>query len=911
MSNREGCAAALVRGERRRIGWRSALLAGTALTGLMLAANPQSAYAACSGENTGSVTCDAANQATGGTLNTTFAGTTTVNNNPGGKIDTGGALVTVTAPGDITFKNNDTTTPGGISSSGTNAVRLTYSGGATGNITYTGNAGVTLTGTGVGIVANGADVTITQNALVSSTGGGISAGNGGTGAGNVTVNGTGAVSSVGSGILLSNFNGLGSIRVSGSGDVTVTSGINSAVSAQMNNAANAGTILIDRVGNISISGSSGTGINALTGGSGNVEITQVGTVSAVLTGIGARNFTTSANVGAGLHVGGSGDVTASAAAGAGISAAISGSASESGNILVDRNGNITAGGATPTIATGIVATTVGTGSVTVAGTGNVRGGATGSAAGVFGAVKTGNLLIARSGTITGATGIAATATTGSITADITSTVTGTGGTAVRFTGGTNNVLLMDGPGASLVGNAIGGGASTFRLGGSGTNTFAASQIATGWGLLDKVGSSTWTLTGTSTYAGPVTVNGGTLLVNGNLTSASSTTVNNGGTLGGTGTVTSTTVNAGATLAPGPSGGIGTLNVAGNLAFQSGAIYLVQAGASGASSTNVTGTAALAGTVQVASPGAKGSFDILHAAGGLGGTTFAGPSASNPNFNASLTYTATDVFLNLNGATLGAGASLNQNQQNVANVINNFFNNGGTLLPAFANLFNLTGSNLSNALTQLDGEAATGAERAAFQLMTQFLGVMLDPFVDGRLGGFGSAGGGAFNFAPEEQDNLPPDIALAYASIINKAPPAPTFDGRWTAWALLMGGPTTPPATRRQGRTTSTPTLSALPAAWIITSARTPSWASRSPVPAPIGGSPMRSALAAVMRCRPAPTASPIGARPISPARSPSRMNGSRPAARRWAIRCRPTSSAKAMALASKAAGALACCGRWA
>ena len=77
----------------------------------------------------------------------------------------------------------------------------------------------------------------------------------------------------------------------------------------------------------------------------------------------------------------------------------------------------------------------------------------------------------------------------------------------------------------------------------------------------------------------------------------------------------------------------------------------------------------------------------------------------------MSYTATDVFLNLS-ASLGAGTPLNQNQQNVANALNNVFNSGGTLPPAFAGLFGLTGGNLANALSQLDGEAATGAERAA-------------------------------------------------------------------------------------------------------------------------------------------------------------------------------------------------------
>src|SRR6478672_11082048 len=79
---------------------------------------------------------------------------------------------------------------------------------------------------------------------------------------------------------------------------------------------------------------------------------------------------------------------------------------------------------------------------------------------------------------------------------------------------------------------------------------------------------------------------------------------------------------GALFAPG-SGAPGTsITVRGNLAFQSGAIYLVQVNSTAASSANVTGTASLGGAVQaVFAPGignpAK-SYDILRA-NGLGGT----------------------------------------------------------------------------------------------------------------------------------------------------------------------------------------------------------------------------------------------------------------------------------------------------
>ena len=61
----------------------------------------------------------------------------------------------------------------------------------------------------------------------------------------------------------------------------------------------------------------------------------------------------------------------------------------------------------------------------------------------------------------------------------------------------------------------------------------------GFGTFNKIDSSVWTLTGTSTFAGPVNVNGGTLAVNGDITSASGVTVNAGGTLGGNGIVGNT------------------------------------------------------------------------------------------------------------------------------------------------------------------------------------------------------------------------------------------------------------------------------------------------------------------------------------------------------------------------------------
>ena len=93
--------------------------------------------------------------------------------------------------------------------------------------------------------------------------------------------------------------------------------------------------------------------------------------------------------------------------------------------------------------------------------------------------------------------------------------------------------------------------------------------------------------------------------------------------------------------------------------------------------------------------------------------------------------------------------------------------------------------MENALTQLSGEAATGAQRGAFQLTSQFLDTMLDPFV------FGSGGSGrqqALGFAAE-REALPRDMTLAYAKAVKapvyKAPPL--FDPHWSVWAGSYGG----------------------------------------------------------------------------------------------------------------------------
>ena len=364
-------------------------------------------------------------------------------------------------------------------------------------------------------------------------------------------------------------------------------------------------------------------------------------------------------------------------------------------------------------------------------------------------------------------------------------------------------------GGQINGNIALGG--TFAINRSDTYTF--SGVISGTGSFAQIGPGITVLTGDNSYSGTTTVAAGALIVNGSIASSSLTTVNSGAALLGTGTVGSTVINAGGFLAPGNSPG--TMTVAGNLALQSGAFYIVQVNPTTASTTNVSGTASLAGTVgAIFLPGSylSRSYTILTAAGGVTGTFDAlGTRGLPANFQPSLSYAGNTVVLNLRARLIPAPTPLGPpippvpglpftsepppappvptftvNQFNVGIAIDNFFNNGGALRPAFVALYGLTGSNLTRALDQLSGEAATGAQKVGFQLTDQFLNLMLDPFVDGRSG-VGGADHPALGFAPE-RETMPPDIARAYASVF-KAPaaPAPVYEPRWTAWGGAYGG----------------------------------------------------------------------------------------------------------------------------
>ncbi len=350
--------------------------------------------------------------------------------------------------------------------------------------------------------------------------------------------------------------------------------------------------------------------------------------------------------------------------------------------------------------------------------------------------------------------------------------------------------------------------ATLDLGGT-TQTQAAVNLAGGTlqngalnavinatgGIIDNIGGTasitatagTTLIEGTDSYSGATNISGGTLDVLGTITGTSSVTIGAGGTLSGIGTVDPPTVTivSGATFAPGTPGMPGTsMTIVGNLAFQSGALYVVYLNPTTSTFATVTGTASLAGTVQANfGPGTylTRTYDLLHASG-LSGTFSSLTTTNVPPGLFKLDYTSTDVFLDFT-ASIGNGTPLTGNKQNTASTINAFIDNGGALPASFLPLFTLSGAGLQNTLSQIDGEDGTSAQRGAFDLMNEFLGLMLDPFVDGRWNP--STGAGALGFAPDQQTNLPPDIALAYAGLL-KTPAASSPGGRPRRGSISAG-----------------------------------------------------------------------------------------------------------------------------
>lgn len=132
--------------------------------------------------------------------------------------------------------------------------------------------------------------------------------------------------------------------------------------------------------------------------------------------------------------------------------------------------------------------------------------------------------------------------------------------------GTYNFTKTDGGvsvGNNVLINAGGGNISVTD------NTLTMTGVLSGSGSFGKTGAGSLVLSGNHTHAGAATVQGGTLVVDGTLASAS-VTVQNGATVAGSGSLGLTTIQQGGTISPGNSPG--TLTLTNGLAWSGGGNY---------------------------------------------------------------------------------------------------------------------------------------------------------------------------------------------------------------------------------------------------------------------------------------------------------------------------------------------------
>lgn len=367
-----------------------------------------------------------------------------------------------------------------------------------------------------------------------------------------------------------------------------------------------------------------------------------------------------------------------------------------------------------------------------------------------------------------------------------------GGTLGDVTGSTtvNSGGTLDLGGTTQTQSAVSLNGGTLQNGGLNAPITSTSGILNGIGgtasLTTTAGLTV--LLGSNGYTGATTVNGGVLDVEGAITGTSAVTVNAGGVLMGSGTIDplAVTIAGGGTFAPGNGMPGSSTGIIGNLAMQSGAIYLVQVNPATTSYANVSGSATLGGAT-VNAVFATGSYiekkyTILTAAGGVSGTFAATVTSTNlpANFTTALSYDTDNAYLNLSlGFVSPPNSGLNGNQQAVANTLVNSFNtNGGIPL--------VYGGMTAAGLTQASGELSTSSQQTTFNAIGQFMGLLTDPFA-ATNGGPGSSGG-AQGFATEDG----PSTAYAarsrtYAfSMVAKAPPR-SFEQRWSVWATAFGG----------------------------------------------------------------------------------------------------------------------------
>lgn len=281
--------------------------------------------------------------------------------------------------------------------------------------------------------------------------------------------------------------------------------------------------------------------------------------------------------------------------------------------------------------------------------------------------------------------------------------------ANTYSGGTNinaNTTLI-GNTTSLQGNIALVAASSMLIFNQGGGGGAYGGILSGAGTLN-ISGGTVQMTGSSPgFTGTANVLlGGVLQLDGSIANASLTHILSGGTLIGTGTTGN--VQSSGTISPGDAGGTGTINVNGTLTLTASSNVNIGVVGNSSGLVQVTGTAMLNGNVifTTTSNGflGFGATYLFLSSSGLNNTTFASTTFVNSAFVGTVTYTATDVFLNYMNATPFANFPFaTANERHVGEYLD-ALSVAGVINPALVSIVNsmigFNNSQINDALDQM-------------------------------------------------------------------------------------------------------------------------------------------------------------------------------------------------------------------
>lgn len=379
----------------------------------------------------------------------------------------------------------------------------------------------------------------------------------------------------------------------------------------------------------------------------------------------------------------------------------------------------------------------------------------------------------------------------------TGTLVKAGTATLTFTGISASDWSITGGGLSTSAASLGGNVA---IGANGTLTFDQGTGGNYAGALSGTGALVKTSTGTLAYdgdgsgfGGTTTVADGTLIV-GSDTAHSGAVLGgsldllDGAVLGGHGTIGSgsgslVTVENGGTLAPGAS--VGTLTLDGNLVFNTGGHFEIEADPASTAGDliKVTGTASIGGGA-VAHIGANGAYKptsiytILTADGGVAGH-FDSVTSDFAFLDPSLTYDTNNVLLTLKRNDIHfAELALTGNQKATAGALDSL----GTLDPSsglFQAVVSLAndGATVRNAFDQLSGNAYPSLNGALVQ-DSQGIADIITARIASAFGAVGATDAPVLAYGEDGQDNA------GTGAIHGMLSPATTE--RVAAWGTAFG-----------------------------------------------------------------------------------------------------------------------------